>query len=110
MRRTTPVVRYPEPAGCGINDRTWDDLNMDDAFSVLDRTESVVGQQVLCARLRAVPVADHLAAFEALVTRMGEDPQARERAQLALGRLRACGGWPNRVRSIRQVGTSSFLS
>jgi len=63
-----PGRAIPEPAGCGINDRTWDDLNMDDAFSVLDRTESVVGQQVLYARLRTVPVADHLAAFEALVT------------------------------------------
>jgi hypothetical protein len=83
----------PESAGRGINDRTWDDLSMDDVFSVLDRTESVVGQQVLYARLRAVPVADHLAAFEALVARMGEDPPARERAQLVLGRLRAPAGY-----------------
>src|ERR1700691_4553586 len=34
-----------------LNDRSWDDLNMNDVFSVLDRTESIVGQQVLYARL-----------------------------------------------------------
>jgi len=86
--------------GCGdreavgsIDDRTWDDLNMNDVFSVLDRTESVVGQQVLYSRLRATPFTAHLDAFEALVMRMSEDATARQRAQLALGRLRGPAGY-----------------
>ncbi len=72
-----------------LDDRTWEDLNMNDVFSVLDRTESLVGQQVLYARLRATPLGEHLEAFEALVTQISDDVPARERAQLALGRLRA---------------------
>ena len=74
-----------DPEGA-LDERTWSDLNMNDVFSVLDRTESVVGQQVLYPRLRATPRGEHLEAFEALVTRLSEDARARERAQLALGR------------------------
>jgi hypothetical protein len=33
-----------EPA---VDDRTWQDLDLDAVFSFLDRTESVVGRQVL---------------------------------------------------------------
>jgi hypothetical protein len=73
----------------GLDDRTWEDLNMSDVFSALDRTESAVGQQLLYARLRSTPLGEHLEAFEALVTQMSDDAPARERAQLALGRLRA---------------------
>src|SRR6202030_2092328 len=58
-----------------------------------DRTESVVGQQVLYARLRAASPGDQLAAFDALVTRMGEDVPARQLAQHALGHLRAPSGY-----------------
>jgi hypothetical protein len=70
-----------------LDDRTWNDLNMDDVFSVLDRTESRVGQQLLYARLRSAPLGDQLEAFEALVTRMSDDQAARERVQRALQRL-----------------------
>jgi MutS domain V len=76
-----------------LDDRTWADLNLNEVFSVFDRTESVVGQQVLYARLRATPQGDHLTAFEALVTQMSEDAPAREHAQLALGQLRAPAGY-----------------
>ena len=82
-----------ETASASLDDRTWDDLNMDDVFSVLDRTESVVGQQVLHARLRGDPHAAKRSAFEALVTRASDDSAARERAQLALSRLRAPSGY-----------------
>lgn len=72
-----------------IDDRTWDDLNMDDVFCRLDRAQSALGQQLLYARLRSTPQGDHLAAFEATVTALRDDAPARERAQLALGRLRS---------------------
>jgi hypothetical protein len=79
--------------GESLDDRTWDDLNMHDVFAVLDRTESVVGQQVLYARLRAAPTGRHLDAFEAMVTRLSDDRATREGAQIALGRLNAPSGY-----------------
>jgi hypothetical protein len=70
-----------------LDDRTWNDLHLDDVFAVLDRTMSTLGQHALYHRLRGVPTGRHLEPFEALVTRMSDDAPARERAQLALGRL-----------------------
>ena len=75
-----------------LDDRTWDDLDLDDVFAVLDRTESVVGQQMLYVRLRSGDSSGDRDAFEALVTRFGADAPARERAQLALSRLRNPAG------------------
>lgn len=70
-----------------LDDRTWDDLLLDDVFAWLDRTESRIGQQVLYKRLRgAVPPA--LEAFEALIDRVTRDQTVRERTQLSLARLR----------------------
>ncbi|MEO7192002.1 MAG: hypothetical protein ABI051_13195 [Vicinamibacterales bacterium] len=67
-----------------MDDRTWADLNMDDVFAVLDRTESVVGQQVLYARLRDSPNGRHTQTFEALVTHLHDNIHTREAVQLAL--------------------------
>jgi hypothetical protein len=76
-----------------IDDRTWIDLNLDEVFAALDRTHSTLGQHALYHRLRTAPVGHHLAAFEALVTRMSHDAAARERAQLALARLQDPHGY-----------------
>jgi hypothetical protein len=76
-----------------LDDRTWEDLNMNAVFTVIDRTESVIGQQALYHRLRTAPVGDHLVAFEALVTRMSAEVSTREDAQIALARLRDAGGY-----------------
>ena len=62
-------------------------------FAVIDRTQSTLGQHALYHRLRTSPAGDHLAAFEALVTRMERDAPARERAQLALDRLQDPQGY-----------------
>jgi hypothetical protein len=75
------------PASAKTEDRTWNDLLLDDVFAWLDRTESSVGQQLLYDRLRRSPAAS-LEAFEALVERMTKDVSLRERAQLSLHRLR----------------------
>ncbi len=96
--RDLPAIRryVRRPAGPGsdrvLDDRTWTDLNMDDVFRVLDRAESLVGQQVLYCRLRSVPCGDHLDAFERLVTRCESDENARVRAQTALRRMRHVDG------------------
>ncbi len=76
-----------------LDDRTWADLNLDDVFKACDRTESTLGQCALYHRLRTAPTADHLDAFEALVERLSTDTPARERAQLALGRLQDPNGY-----------------
>lgn len=76
-----------------LDDRTWSDLNLDEVFVALDRTESTVGQHALYHRLRTSPTAPRLDAFEALVTRMSEDARSRERAQRALARLQDPQGY-----------------
>ena len=91
-------------SGDALDDRTWDDLNLDDVFAALDRTESTLGQHALYHRLRTTPLGHELDAFEALVTRMAADAPARERAQLALARLRDPHGydlwWVTRAQAI----------
>lgn len=81
------------PAAAWLDDRTSADLNLDDVFAALDRTESTLGQQALYYRLRTTPVSQHLEAFEALATRMSADAVSRERAQLALARLKDPHGY-----------------
>ena len=62
-------------------------------FVEINRTESTLGQAALYHRLRCAPTADHLPAFEALVTRLTTDAVARDRAQRALGRLQDAHGY-----------------
>ena len=76
-----------------IDDRTWQDLDLDAVFATVDRTESTLGQHALYHRLRTAPLGDHLDAFEALVTTFGHDVNTRERAQLALMRLQDPHGY-----------------
>ena len=76
-----------------VDDRTWADLNLDDVFAAVDRTQSTLGQHALYHRLRTSPVGSHMNAFEALVDRMSVDASARERAQLALSRLQDPHGY-----------------
>lgn len=76
-----------------LDARTWEDLNLDSVFACLDRTESTLGQHALYHRLRTVPIADNLNAFEALVSRLEADSRLRERAQTALSRLKDPHGY-----------------
>jgi hypothetical protein len=61
VRRMDVIAEYHRsragaPGAEGVlDDRTWDDLLMDAVFSVLDRTESTLGQQVFYHRLRSGP-------------------------------------------------------
>ena len=80
-------------SGASLDSRTWDDLDLDDVFSALDRTESTLGQHALYHRLRTFPVADNLDVFEVLVSRLESDGPLRERAQTALSRLRDPHGY-----------------
>ena len=76
-----------------IDDRTWQDLDLDAVFATVDRTESTLGQHALYHRLRTASTPVHLDAFEALVSQFEIDPALRERAQTALSRLRDPQGY-----------------
>ena len=87
--------RVRKDDGPSIDGRTWDDLNMDSVFTILDHTESAVGQQALYHRLRTPFVGPTLDAFDALVNGMHLHlaPSDRERAQMALAGMRAAAGY-----------------
>jgi len=76
-----------------LDDRTWDDLVLDDVYQQIDHTESTLGRHALYHRLRMTHSTESLHAFESLVTRLSTDASSRERAQLALGRLRDVHGY-----------------
>jgi hypothetical protein len=90
---TSHVSRVAILGGASLDERTWVDLNLDDVFTVIDRTHSTLGQHALYHRLRTAPLAAHLGAFEALVHRMTIDAAGRERAQMALARLQDPHGY-----------------
>jgi hypothetical protein len=77
----------------GLDDRTWADLNLDDVFLALDRTQSTVGQQALYRRLRSAPLGPHLDAFDAVATRMNDDADTRTSLQRVFSALRHKGGY-----------------
>ena len=76
-----------------LDDRTWQDLDLDAVFAQLDRTESTLGQQALYCRLRNARAAADLEPFERVVCRMAADDDARERAQVVLSRLQNPAGY-----------------
>ncbi len=82
--------------GRSLDERTWADLNLDDVFAAIDRTQSTLGQHALYHRLRTAPVAEHLGAFEALVR--PNDPRP--------GQLGNARKWRSRVSRIH-TGTTS---
>jgi hypothetical protein len=91
--RESHRARVAATGSASLDDRTWEDLTLDAVFESVDRTESTLGQHALYHRLRSAPVADHLDAFDALVSRFSGDAGVRERAQIALGRLQDPQGY-----------------
>ena len=95
--------------GPSIDGRTWDDLNMDSVFTILDHTESAVGQQALYHRLRTPFVGPTLDAFDALVNVLHLHPPERERAQMALAPMRDTVGYDIwRLAGVRTLELSSW--
>jgi len=93
MEAIADLFRSREHSTAVLDDRTWNDLLMDEVFAHLDRTESSVGQQVLYDRLRAAPVPRALDAFDAHVRAVTTDASRRERAQVVLARLQSSAGY-----------------
>ena len=89
------VARYydhvqHEPTYQRLPDQTWEDLNGNLLFGLLDATVSPVGQQCLYHRLRS-PLADEAALheFDAAATLLAQQAGARGQALLALDQLTA---------------------
>ena len=89
MEAVADLFRVRRAAGASLDDRTWNDLLLDEVFAHLDRTESSVGQQALYARLRSAPSPKALEAFDALILSVASDTTRRERAQVRLAGLRS---------------------
>jgi len=71
-----------------IDDRTWQDLDLDAVFGFLDRTGSIVGRQLLYHRLRSTTHSpESLAGFDRLVETFRRDETARLDVQVALRAL-----------------------
>jgi len=88
-------ARAAGPGAAGsLDDRTWNDLDLDAVFVALDRTESTLGQHALYHRLRTAPIGERHDVFEALVNRMTADVPARRAAGAARWR---CGWSPDRA-------------
>jgi hypothetical protein len=67
-RDMTAIASYhrslaADDSAASLEDRTWDDLNLDAVFALLDRTVSSVGQQVLYRRMRIAPKSNTLETF-----------------------------------------------
>ena len=93
MDAIAALFRSQSASDRAVDDRTWNDLLLDDVFRLLDRVESSVGQQTLYCRLRSASSPDSLNAFDALVARFGNDSHSREQAQMAFARLNDPAGY-----------------
>lgn len=71
-----------------LSDRTWHDLDMDDIFCILDRTNSKIGQQFLYNLLRDQERSnDKLHSFDQLVEHYLKFPNERVNTQYAISKL-----------------------
>ncbi len=76
-----------------LDDRTWQDLDLDEVFEALDHTTSSVGRQALYHRLRSLPDAADRQRVEAVANRVMDDPGARSDVLVALSRLESTSGY-----------------
>lgn len=71
-----------------LSDKTCNDLDFDELFMFLDRTNSKVGQQYLYSKLRNIPSnSDGLALREKIVARFANDVDFRVNVQKQLAKL-----------------------
>lgn len=71
-----------------VDDKTWDDLNLDSLFSLVDRNSSGVGQQLLYSTLHQYEIDNKvLNKRNDLIDFIKENSDVREKIQLALNNL-----------------------
>ncbi|MBB3187888.1 MutS-related protein [Microbacter margulisiae] len=70
-----------------VADKVWNDLNGDDLFRFVDRTNSGIGQQVLYDTLRTIPSSGFVRTHEAIIDTFTTDETWREPIRKELKRL-----------------------
>jgi hypothetical protein len=71
-----------------LTDKTCADLDFNDLFQFLDRTNSKVGQQFLYDKLRTIPAdSEEVAGHEKLIDQFTNDPEFRVNIQMLLSKL-----------------------
>src|ERR1035437_895689 len=71
-----------------LSDKTCADLDFNDLFQFLDRTNSKVGQQFLYDKLRTIPAdSAEVAGHEKLIDQFTNDPEFRVNIQMLLSKL-----------------------
>jgi hypothetical protein len=73
-----------------ISDRTFEDLDMDEVFMVIDRTTSKIGQQHLYHTLRTIPEGTgRTDRFEKIIQAFKDNPGLRDEVLLELSTLKS---------------------
>lgn len=77
-----------DPEGFSLDEQTWEDLNMEDIYSLLDRTYTTPGEQALYSILRK-PLLDNegLDRRKKIIKYFEENEEVREKIQLELLKL-----------------------
>ena len=71
-----------------LNDKTCNDLDFQELFMFIDRTNSKIGQQFLYNKLRTIPQqSNKILAYEKLITLMSENSDFRLNIQTQLSKL-----------------------
>jgi len=71
-----------------LSDKTCNDLDFQELFMFVDRTNSKIGQQFLYNRLRTIPAnSNEINGFEPLIDKLTNDPDFRVNIQSQLARL-----------------------
>ncbi len=71
-----------------ISDRTYNDLDLDELFMLIDRTVSKVGQQYLYNRLRSVPgTPETINNQETWITRFSDNPELKNECLVRMAEL-----------------------
>ncbi|PWJ43270.1 MutS-related protein [Sediminitomix flava] len=77
-----------------ISEEVCSDLDFEELFMFLDRTNSKVGQQYLYHKLRTIPQGDHALSYkERLINIFTEDEEFRIETQLELSKLNKRGAY-----------------
>ncbi len=100
-------------SGRALDDKTWNDLNMNDLFERIDRTSGLIGQQYLYDLLKRPTFDDEvLRKREKLVNLFEEDHKTRTSLQLELRKLTSTKFWnlPNLfLRELAEPKSSAFI-
>lgn len=72
-----------------LSDKTCNDLDLQELFMYIDRTNSKVGQQYLYNKLRTIPIdSEQNTLYEELIMRFTEDTEFRTKTQKQLEKLK----------------------